>query len=237
MIRVLKNIEQISEEIADLIQNTIRPKSSESIHIALSGGNTPKAIFQYLEQHYSKKLYDKRVHFWWGDDRCVPPNHPDSNYYWAHKLWLEPMGVLPENIHRVYGENIPQDEAIRYASEIESSVAKKNDIPCFDIVFLGLGDDGHTASIFPNQMHLLQSDKLCDVAKNPQSGQTRISFTGVLINNANHIVFIATGANKAQKVKEVLLDKNLDLPATHIEAKHGEIVWIIDTPAAQYLKK
>ncbi len=234
-IEIFKNTDEISEAIADILKKLIEQPGKEPIHISLSGGNTPKTVFKYLNEKYGKHLADERFHFWWGDDRCVPPIHPDSNYKWANELWLAPVGIAPKNIHRVIGENEPEEEAVRYAEEIRNTLTEKNGLPVFDLIILGLGDDGHTASIFPNQMELLTAIELCAVATNPYSGQIRVSFTGKLINNAHHVVFLATGENKANKVKEVIADKNEALPATHIQPVHGQITWILDQAATKLL--
>jgi 6-phosphogluconolactonase len=230
-----KNTVEIAEAIAGILKKLNEKPGKDPVHISLSGGNTPKAIFKYLNEKYGKKLASERFHFWWGDDRCVPPTHPDSNYKWANELWLEPIGIAPENIHRVIGENDASLEAARYANEIKNTLPNKNGIPVFDLIILGLGDDGHTASIFPKQMELLTAKELCAVATNPYSGQIRVSFTGKLINNAKHVVFLATGENKAEKAKEVIVDKNEALPASHIQPVHGQISWILDQSAAKLL--
>jgi 6-phosphogluconolactonase len=100
---------------------------------------------------------------------------------------------------------------------------------------LGLGEDGHTASIFPHQMELLKANALCAVATHPNSGQKRISFTGEMINNAKHIAFLATGNKKAEMVREIILDKNKSLPATHNEATNGKLTWLLDSESAKLL--
>lgn len=231
-IKVFDNTDQLAEEVALLLKKLNTKPGKSPIHVALSGGSTPKAIFKYLTMQYGASLVNNRFHFWWGDDRCVPPSHDESNYKWANTLWLAPVSVPHENIHRVMGENDPFDEAMRYSDEIAKFLPFENGVPVFDFVLLGMGDDGHTASIFPNQMHLLTSDNLCEVATHPESGQKRITFTGKLINNSKLIAFISTGEVKAQKVFEVVKMKNTNLPATHIQPINGELVWLLDKAAA-----
>lgn len=231
-IRIFENTDQLAEEIAVILKELKAISRGNKIHVALSGGSTPKAIFKYLTKQYGVSLVNNQFHFWWGDDRCVKPDHDESNYKWANALWLLPIAVAEENIHRVFGENDPENEAIRYSEEIERNLPSDQGIPVFDFVLLGMGDDGHTASIFPNQMHLLHSEKLCEVAIHPASNQKRITFTGKLINNSKMVAFISTGEVKAQKVAEVLKMKNTDLPATHIRPEKGKLIWLLDKAAA-----
>lgn len=234
-IKKLKNTDQIAEELAQLMLKIFSEKPKEKVHIALSGGNTPKLIFKYLTETYGTKLANPLAHFWWGDDRCVPPTHPESNYKWAHELWLQPIGVQIENIHRIIGENTPQLEASRYSTEINNCIEQYNGIPRFDLILLGLGDDGHTASIFPQEMQLLTSENWCEVATHPTSGQQRITITGRVLNNAQRVVFISTGANKAEMIRNVAQKALPEFPASHIKPTNGETIWLIDEDAAKLL--
>jgi 6-phosphogluconolactonase len=234
-IKIFEDIGQIAEEFASTIQKLARKNENNSVHIALSGGSTPKAIFKYLTENYGTKLNFTNLHFWWGDDRCVPPNHDDSNFKWANELWLSPTGFSNTQIHRVKGENNPQDEAKRYSEEIKKYVPTESEWPVFDLIVLGLGEDGHTASIFPNQMGLLESNHICEIATHPQSGQKRVTFTGHLINNAQNIIFLATGISKADKVKQVIDERDISLPATHIKTAKGKVTWWIDNDAAEFI--
>lgn len=236
-IKIFENNSEIAEELASILKKLAANTSGKAIHIALSGGSTPKAIFEILNQQYGKELAYHNLHFWWGDDRCVPPTHNDSNYKWANDLWLKPSGFSAKQIHRVMGENEPNIEAKRYSSEIERYVEAENNIPVFDLILLGMGDDGHTASIFPNQMELLTKNSLCEVAIHPQSGQKRISFTGKLINHAQHVIFLATGRTKAKKVHEVIEKRNANLPATHIKPTNGVLSWWLDSDSAKFIKQ
>lgn len=235
-IKIFENNNEIAEEFALILKELAENANGKAIHIALSGGSTPKAIFKILNQQYGKELAYHNLHFWWGDDRCVPPTHDDSNYKWANDLWLKPSGFASGQTHRIMGENKPSKEAKRYSSEIEHYVEAENNIPVFDLILLGLGDDGHTASIFPNQMNLLTIDSLCEVAVHPQTRQKRISFSGKLINHARHVVFLATGNAKAEKVHEVIEKRNTDLPATHIKPTDGTLSWWLDSDSAKLIK-
>lgn len=235
-IEIYNNTREIADAFASIMQKTAKQNENKAVHIALSGGSTPKAIFRELTKKYGSELCNNRFHFWWGDDRCVAPDHDDSNYKWARELWLQPIGIPEENIHRVTGENKPEDEALSYSEKIKKLLPKANGLPVFDIMLLGLGEDGHTASIFPHQIGYITSPEIAVVASHPESGQKRISLTGPLINNSKNIIFLATGVKKAAKVKEVIIDKNETLPASHIKAENGQLTWWLDEASSKLLK-
>jgi 6-phosphogluconolactonase len=237
MFKILKNTEEIAEAIAAILFALLERQSKESIHIALSGGNTPRHIFTYLNEKYGKALCNHRFHFWWGDERCVPPNSNESNYKMAYDLWLKPTGIPIGNIHRIWGENAPETEAIRYENELKKHVPIRNGFPVIDLNILGLGEDGHTASIFPGNLHLFSTDKWCAVAEHPETKQKRITLTGKVLNNANMIVFLSTGANKSRMVKNVAIDKVQIYPASHIQPGNGLLTWLLDKEAAALIDK
>jgi 6-phosphogluconolactonase len=234
-IKIFPSTEAIAGEIADMLFELAVTADNGPIHIALSGGNTPKTIFNFLNEKYGSKLSNSRFHFWWGDERCVPPTHDESNFKWAYHCWLQPIGVAESAIHRIKGENNPEDEANRYADEMKNFVGIESGFPCFDLIMLGLGDDGHTASIFPSNSELLTSGRWCEVASHPLSGQKRITFTGKVLNNAKHIVFISTGESKATMVRNVAIDSDPKFPASHIQPQYGMVTWLIDEDASRML--
>jgi len=205
--------------------------------VALSGGSTPKLLFNCLAENQSKSDIWEKVEFYWGDERCVPPNNADSNYKMTKEHLLDKIEIPGKNIHRILGENEPQDEARRYSDLLLKNLSVKNRLPVFDLIILGMGEDGHTASIFPNQMDLLDSKNICAVAEHPVSGQKRITLTGAVINNANEIAFLVTGENKKEKVFEVL-NKFGDwkkYPASHIDSVSGKVIWFLDKAVAYML--
>ncbi|HNW50214.1 MAG TPA: 6-phosphogluconolactonase [Prolixibacteraceae bacterium] len=234
-ILVFKDTERISTKVAQILQELKTYPKHQPIHIALSGGNTPKAIFKILHEKYVTELAGNRFHFWWGDERCVSPDHDESNFKWAYTYWLKPIGIPEANIHRIHGENDPDEEIIRYSEEMKKWIKTENAMPRFDVIFLGLGDDGHTASIFPSQMQLLDRKEWCAVATHPASGQKRITLTGNVLNNARQVVFISTGTNKAAIIKKIVIDEAPEFPASHIKPVDGETVWLIDEEAASKL--
>jgi len=213
-------------------------RNSEKLTIALSGGSTPAVLFQLLAEQYKDKIDWTKLHFFWGDERCVPPDDEESNFKMANELLFEQVGVPIANIHRIKGEAPPAEEARRYAEEIKSVVSSENGLPVFDLIILGMGEDGHTASIFPNQMELLKETSWCAVAQHPESGQKRITLTGPVINNARQVAFLVTGASKAEKVKAVFSkEENSErYPAAHVRPEHGALHWFIDEASCELLK-
>lgn len=214
---IFKNNEAVAEAFADFLQKEIA--KSEKINIALSGGSTPKVLFDILAKKYTNKIDWKKVHFYWGDERCVAPTDDESNFKMTHEKLLQHINIPLGNIHRVLGENDPIEEANRYGKLIEWSLFLKNSLPVFDLIILGMGSDGHTASIFPHQIELLEAEKTCAVAIHPDSGQRRITLTGKVINAAKQVHFLVTGASKNSVVKEIFSKTGnyITYPAAHIE--------------------
>lgn len=224
--------EAVAIAFADYLVHLL--KKQEEIHVALSGGSTPKVLFRILAEEYKDAIRWKNVHFWWGDERMVPPDHEDSNYRMTYETFLKHIHIPDGNIHRIMGENEPALERDRLAAEARNSIPYYQGRPRFDLIILGMGADGHTASIFPHEMQLLESDDLFAIATHPGSGQIRISLTGKVINNARRIAFLVTGESKAEKVREIFYQKGnyKDYPAAHIQPTEGDITWWLDDAAA-----
>ena len=141
------------------------------------------------------------VHFFWGDERCVPPDDPESNFGMVNSGFLSKIDIPAINIHRIRGEEDPSTEAVRYSSEIVNYTRTTCGLPVFDQIILGMGEDGHTVSIFPSNSEMLYSEKICEVATHPLSGQKRITITGKVINNSDVVTFLVTGHSKADVVE------------------------------------
>uniref|UniRef100_UPI003216216B 6-phosphogluconolactonase n=1 Tax=uncultured Draconibacterium sp. TaxID=1573823 RepID=UPI003216216B len=220
----------IAKEILKLTQNS----TQEIFDIALSGGNSPKGLFKKLSSKYADEIQWKRIRFWWGDERCVSPDDEQSNYKMTFENLFSKITIPEENIHRIKGEADPEEEAIRYSKEIEELLNSRGKNPVFDIIILGLGDDGHTASIFPDKLELFEHEHSCAVAQHPVTGQKRITLTGNVLNNANQVFFLVTGENKAMRVAEIMNDNDAAklLPAYYISPQNGELIWFLDEPAA-----
>lgn len=204
-------------------------QKADNFHIALSGGSTPKILFEILATEYVNKIDWSKVHLYWGDERCVAPDDPDSNYGMTLEKLIQHIDMPPANIHRVLGENNPKEEAIRYGKEIEKNLALVNGWPVFDLVILGMGSDGHTASIFPHQINLLTSEQICEVATHPDSGQQRITITGKVINAAKEIHFLVTGVSKKVVLNEIFTETGnyKNYPAAYFD----QADWWMDTAA------
>ncbi len=232
-IRVYKSGAEVAEAFASFFQKEVN--NSERITISLSGGSTPKLLFQILSKEYAEIVEWSKAHFFWGDERCVPPTDGESNYKMTKDFLFDHVSIPEGNIHRVLGENDPQEEAIRYGQQLSEVCTEANGLPQVDLMILGMGDDGHTASIFPNNMALLQSDKVCDVATHPESGQKRVTLTGPVLNNSKIICFLVTGKKKAEKIKSILQDEPgaADFPAYHI--KNEKVIWFLDEEAAHLM--
>jgi len=231
-LKVSKTKLQVAQNFSDYLVDLM--ESKESIHIALSGGSTPKIVFDELASRTITEKIWQKVHLYWGDERCVNPDDDDSNYKMTVVHLLSKIEIPEENIHRIRGENVPDYEAERYEEILESKLPIINGFPRFDLVILGMGDDGHTASIFPHEMALWHSEKLCEVAEHPESAQKRITITGKLINHAATVAFLVTGENKADKVAEIIEEKGdyKNYPASLVSPKSGNLLWFLDDAAA-----
>lgn len=237
-----ENIEvfETPQQTAEAFGGYLMKKASEKkvFHCALSGGSTPKILFDYLAKNYAGSSLWKRIHFYWGDERCVAPEHEESNYKMTREHLLDHVDMPEGNIHRVRGEREPHGEAERYARELLENLPKQEGFPVFDLIILGMGNDGHTASIFPHQMELLKSDLICDVGTHPESGQKRLTLTGKVINAADEVIFLVTGHGKKEKVSEII-DKQgpwESYPASHIKPTAGMLTWYMDEAAASKLQ-
>lgn len=189
------------------------------ITVCLSGGSTPVRIFELWASDYAKAIDWSRIHFFWGDERCVPPESPESNYGTAKRIWLDPVGIPAANIHPMPAWLEPNLACELYEQEIRKFVPDPSDgFPCFDLILLGMGTDGHIASIFPQQLELIHSHRICETAEHPDSGQRRITLTGTVINRARRIVFLITGKDKQPvfKVYRQQLAGWDRLPISHI---------------------
>ena len=235
MIKVFTDKIELASKFCDELSNLVSQK--KDIYLCLSGGSTPKIIYQTLVKNYRSKFNWKKIHLFWGDERCVPPNNEESNFRVTKKYLLSFIDIPGKNVHRIKGENDPETEAFRYSEEIKKIVLSKDGFPIFSLVTLGLGEDGHTASIFPDQMQVLNSNKICEVTDHLSAGQKRITLTGKVINNAERVIFFVTGRSKASILKKVIEEKNEMFPAEFIKPINGKLEYYIDAEAASLLNK
>jgi len=236
-IRIFENSLEMATELAgEIFALAVKAKEQKKyFNIALSGGNTPKIMFEVLASEYHHSMPWASINFFFVDERCVEPNNSESNYGMCFLSLFSKIQIPPENIHRIRGEADPELEVKRYSNEINDTIPKENGIPSFDLILLGLGEDGHTASIFPDQMSILQSDKICEPSVHPQSGQKRITLTGKVINNGKLILFMVTGSNKSRIARAVINESKRFYPASHIKPVSGKLSWLIDRAVARSL--
>jgi len=224
MIEIFANAQELARGAAEYFV----ARSGEAVAqkgfftVALSGGSTPKALYQLL---VDLDVPWSRIHFFWSDERHVPPDHPDSNYRMAYEAMLSRVPVPEGNIHRIRGENPDAAEAAR---EYEQTL-----LP-LDLILLGLGTDGHTASIFPGSEVLHETKRLVAAPWVEKLNTYRITMTLPLINNSAAVLFLISGAEKAGIVKEVL-EGPKQYPAQFVQPTHGRLLWMLDKDAASRL--
>lgn len=227
--------EAFAGKLAGMIAGAVR--ENKFFTLALSGGKTPELLYSVISDHFSSSAPWKSVHFFWGDERCVDKDDSESNYGMAKRTLLDKLRIHPENIHRIRGEEDPEKESVRYSDEIARNTRKRNGLPLFDMIILGLGEDGHTASIFPGQEYLLRSESICETAFHPVTRQKRITLTGRIINNAQCVGFLATGTKKAGVIEKIV-NKSPEagnFPASFIKPELSDVQWFIDREAASLL--
>lgn len=239
LIKIFNDEETTAYNLAVKLAKSITTLSQVNniINIAISGGSTPIALFKILASNFSKIINWSLINIFWVDERCVPPLDIDSNYRSAKIQLFDKIAIPANNIFRILGEDKPEDESIRYSDTLNKIVASKNGLPNFDMVLLGIGNDGHTASIFPDQLELLTVDKVCSLAFHPLSGQKRITLTGRVINNASEVIYFVTGENKSGIISDILAEpkKAKHYPAFHIKALNGITSYYLDKDAAKEL--
>jgi 6-phosphogluconolactonase len=235
-IKISESKKQTAESFSEYLYKLTAKNSI--LHIALSGGSTPKEVFKELAAHFKNRIDWSKVQFYWGDERCVSSDDKESNYRMAYEHLFSKVGIPSGNIHRIKGENNPEEEAVRYAALLETRLPDHNMQPQFDLVILGIGDDGHTASVFPNQIRLWNSKSHCEVAEHPETGQKRVTLTGSIINNAKEVAFLVTGENKAQIIFEIIKKKGnyTSYPASLVAPHSGRLNWFLDADAGKLIQ-
>ncbi|THH35539.1 6-phosphogluconolactonase [Neolewinella litorea] len=229
----------VARAFADHLVKKLQQQPEGPVYWALSGGSTPKLLFKLLAKEYGEKIDWSRLHFFWGDDRMVPYDDPESNYGEVKSLLFDHVPVIEEQIHPVPTDLPAEEAAEAYAATISELLPQNSDgLPIFDINMLGMGGDGHTASIFPDSMDLLTDERICAVAKHPESGQLRVTLTGPVINASDEVVFLVTGDSKTERVAQILnRTKEGDrFPAAHIRPVTGNLHWFLDAAAAAEVK-
>ena len=236
--KTFNNLNDLNEAFTSWLKELLSEK--ETLTIALSGGSTPKSLFDYWSKNHVDDIDWSKIKFFWGDERCVWPNDDESNFKVAKEHLFDHVPVKDDNIFRIRGENDPYKEARSYSELLLNEVEQVNGVPQFDILMLGMGEDGHTASIFPHEMNLWDSSNLCVVATKPKSKQMRVSLSGRTINAAKNVAFLVTGAPKAKKIQEIIEDNEnaqSKYPAARVEPASGNLTWFLDNYAGRELKE
>lgn len=208
-----------------------------SFVVALAGGSTPRRAYELLGTDEFKSRVDwLRVHLFFGDERMVPPDSLESNYRMVKEALISRVAVPPQNVHRINGETSPQTSAESYEAELKSFFGT-TDWPRFDLILLGMGDDGHTASLFPNSDALQEEASWVVATRHPQSGQARLTLSLPVINQAARVTFLVTGKEKAATLARVLRSDAADdeLPARKIRPANGILELLVDRSAASEL--
>ena len=202
--------------------------------IALSGGSTPRPVYARLAAaDHAERIDWRKVHVFFSDERCVPPDDAASNYRMAREALLDHVPLPPDNVHRMRGEEDPALAALAYEQDLQR-LFRTSAAPAFDLICLGMGDDGHTASLFPGTAALRERERWVVAQYVAVARAWRVTFTAALINAARHIVFLVEGAGKSETLWRVLAGPYQPdvLPAQLIQPISGQTHWLVDAAAA-----
>ena len=232
--------EAISRSVAEAVVELIAVSRSqrEYFSIALAGGSTPQLLYRLLATDYSEQVDWSKVLFFWGDERYVPHDHPKSNYLMAKTAMLDHVPIPAAHIFPVPTHlTNPKDAAAAYAIEVKQKLALT--IGRFDLVLLGMGDDGHTASLFPGSAALEENERVVVAAPAPVDPKQRITLTYPILNNARNVFFLVAGENKGPGLRCVLgqASEVTVCPSKGVQPKSGRLVWWVDEAAAATLDR
>ena len=244
IIEVVPDAAALARRAAELFADAAVAAAAERgvFAMALSGGVTPRATYELLaKEPLVSRIPWERVHLYWGDERCVPPDSPQSNYRLARETFVAQVSIPPEHVVRMRGEDDPEEAARTYELELRSIAAHSGanavGIPILDLVLLGIGTNGHTASLFPHTRALHENDRMVVAVDVPDVGW-RLTMTAPAINSARHVVFVVAGEEKAPVVARVLQGPPdfERLPAQLIAPRPGRLTWLLDEAAAARLR-
>ena len=239
-VKVFSNLEEMSWAAACAFEDLARLKliDGKTFYAALSGGLTPRLMYQILAgRALLGRIEWQNVQLFQVDERCVPPDHPDSNYRMIREALLDNADIPPENFHRMHAEEPDLEQVARnYADELAVALEPQNGLrPRLDIVFLGMGPDGHTASLFPGTEALEEQNAWVRPNLVERLGMRRLTMTLPLLNAAAHVIFLVAGADKAETLRKVLEGPPGGLPAQKIQPVDGSLSWFLDEAAARKL--
>jgi 6-phosphogluconolactonase len=236
-IRILKTAPELFEAAAAefAAQASAAVRARGRFTVALSGGSTPRTLYSLLAT--KPNIPWDKIFVFWGDERHVPPDHPESNYRMANDAFLSKVPVPAGNVFRIHAE---EKDAAAAALQYEQTLQNffhlsAGESPRFDLIFLGVGPDGHTASLFPGTSALNETNRLVVANWVPKFNTHRITFTFPVLNAAACVIFLMSGADKAATLHEVLENNSADLPSQNVRPVNGKLIWLVDEPAARTL--
>ncbi len=233
-IRVSADVKALGTYAAELFASLSGEAIStrKTFRTALSGGSTPLPLYSFLAiEPYRSRIDWENVEIFFSDERCVPPEHHESNFKAVNESLLS---HIPSKVHRIRGEMPPWEAALRYEEDIRRAFGFGEGLPVLDLVLLGLGADGHTASLFPGTEVLGETEKLAAAVFVSQHESWRVTLTFPVINAARKVVFLVSGKSKARVVKDVI-ESRKDYPASRVAPSGGSVLWLLDRDAASLL--
>lgn len=238
-ITIVNNTEELCQRVADWLLAVAKSAMADhgKFHIALAGGNTPRTLYQLLaSEAYANSIDWQHVNFYFGDERAVPLNHELSNFLMAHEAMLDKLTIPATDIFPLITDLEDLENSAQHYEKIlrRDLPSADDDVPVFDLILLGMGDDGHTASLFPETTILNEQSRLVAPVFVDKLQSWRLSFTYPLINHARQVAILVTGDNKAEKLRQVLVDKPGTNPVERIKPL-GELNWFVDAKAAKLL--
>ncbi len=242
-IHISASLDELACNTADFFVRAVNTPAEghRQLLVALSGGSTPYPVYRLLSKPpFREQIPWEKMHIFWVDERMVPANHEENNYYQANKHLLSLVPLQKRNIHRVKSEQPPRQAARNYADQLSHFIRPGKTLPIFDFIFLGLGEDGHTGSLFPGKYPTEEMEGPVIAVSGDYQGRPagRVTFTPSLINEARFICFLVSGKEKAEAVKNAIqgiFDPQQN-PAQRIKPGDGEIVWMLDEDAASRLE-
>jgi 6-phosphogluconolactonase len=241
-IRIASDGQDWADQAAALLQQLTAEAIVARGHcrLALSGGSTPRALYRRLTvPEWKAQFRWSQIAFFFGDERCVPPEHPDSNFGMARESLFLPLAIDAAHIYRMKGEAAPAIAAAEYEQTLRRVTGSStSDFPALDLILLGLGDDGHTASLFPGTSALEDRTHAVVVTQSPHGLVSRLTLTLGVINRATVVLFLVSGAGKAPMVRAVLGpqdEADRALPAALVQPHSGRLIWMLDRSAARQL--
>lgn len=231
-IQIFETVDALQSAAARHIAEALSPTATGRVmHVALSGGSTPRRMHELLAE--TAGIDWSNVHVYWGDERTVPPDHPESNYRMSRETLIDRIDIPSQNIHRILGEIEPSEAALEYERTLRQTFGvEPPNVPRFDVIILGVGADGHTASLFPGTSALHERRRWVVANDVPQQGTTRITLTYPVLEHASLVMFLAAGDNKQAALKQIFDPSASERPPAGRIEPAGRVVWFLDADAA-----